>query len=88
MLDNKHYAKRIIEDFNETCFLEIQGEKYKKQYYPKEDIVLREWLERKRISCIHEENLNAIFYKREILNYIFSAFDSVREIYFMLKEAL
>ena len=28
ILDNKHYAKRVIEDFNEACLLEIQGEKY------------------------------------------------------------
>lgn len=88
ILDNKHYAKKVIEDFNEAGLLEIHGEKYKKAYYPKEDIVLQEWLERKRISYIHEENLSAVFYEREILNCIFSAFDSVREVYFMLKEVL
>ena len=88
ILDNKHYAKRVIEDFNKAGLLEIHGEKYKKKSYPKEDIVLQEWLERKRISCIHEENLSAIFYKREILDCIFTAFDSVKEVYFMLKEAL
>lgn len=88
ILDNTHYAKKVIEDFNEAGLLEIHGEKYKKACYPKEDIVLQEWLERKRISCIHEENLSAVFYEREILNYIFSAFDSVRKVYFMLKEAL
>lgn len=32
ILDNKHYAKRVIEDFNEASLLEIQGEKYKKVY--------------------------------------------------------
>lgn len=88
ILDNKCYAKKVIEDFNKASLLEIHGEKYKKKYYPKEDIVLQEWLERKRISCTHEENLSAVFYERGILNYIFSAFDSVREVYFMLKEAL
>ena len=66
-MDNKHYAKRVIEDFNEACLLKIQGEKYKKEYYSKEDIILQEWLERKRISCTHEENLSPIFYEREIL---------------------
>ena len=88
ILDNKHYAKRVVEDFNKACLLEIQGEKYKKEYYSNEDIILQEWLERKRISCTHEENLSPVFYEREILNHIFSAFDSVREVYFMLKEAL
>lgn len=88
ILDNKRYAKRVIEDFNGAGLLEIHGEKYKKAYYPKEDIVLQEWLERRRIFCTHEETLSDVFYKREILNNIFSAFDSAREIYFMLREAL
>lgn len=88
ILDNKHYAKKVIEKFNKAGLLEIHGEKYKKSCYPKEDIILQEWLERKKISCMHEEILSAAFYERAILNHIFSAFDSVREIYFMLKEAL
>lgn len=88
ILDNKHFAKKVIEEFNKTSLLEIQGEKYKKAYYPKEDIILQEWLERKRISFTHEENLSSIFYGREILDCIFSAFDSAKKVYFMMKEAL
>ncbi|MDE7327347.1 MAG: DUF2461 family protein [Lachnospiraceae bacterium] len=88
ILDNKHSAKKVIEDFNKAGLLELHGEKYKKAHYPKEDIILQEWLERKRISFIHKENLGAIFYGREILNNILSAFDSVKEVYIMLKEAL
>ncbi|MCI8623182.1 MAG: DUF2461 domain-containing protein [Provencibacterium sp.] len=88
LLDNKRFAKRAIETFNQSGLLEIQGEKYKRAYYPNEDIVLQDWLERKRISFTHEESLSAAFYKREILDGIFSAFDSVNEVYFMLKEAL
>ena len=88
ILDNKHFAKEVIENFNEAGLLEIQGEKYKKASYSKEDIILQEWLERKRISFTHEENLSAAFFKREILDLIFSAFESAREVYFMLKEAL
>ena len=61
----KHYAKRAIEDFNEACLLKIQGEKYKKEYYSKEDIILQEWLERKRISCIHEEKLSPVFMREK-----------------------
>lgn len=88
ILDNKRYAKKVIGDFNKAGLLEIRGEKYKKACYSKEDVVLQEWLERRRIFCIHEENLGAVFYERTILNDVFSAFDSVREVYFMLKEAL
>ncbi len=33
-------------------------------------------------------SFSAVFYEREILNCILSAFDSAREVYFMLKEAL
>ena len=88
ILNHKHAARGVIEAFNGTGLLEMQGEKNQRASYPKEDIVLREWLERKRISFIQEENLNAAFYKREMLDKIFSAFDSVNEVYFMLKEAL
>ena len=88
ILDNKHFAVEVIKEFNETGLLEIQGEKYKRAIYTDEDIVLQEWLERKRISFIHETCLSSIFYKREILERICSAFDSAKEVYFMLKEAL
>lgn len=88
ILDNKRYAKSVIEDFNKAGLLEIRGDKYKTAHFPNEDIILQEWLERKRISFIREENLSDVFYKREILDCIVSAFDSVNEVYFMLKEAL
>ncbi len=39
--------------------------KYKKEYYSKEDIILQEWLERKRISCIHEEKLSPVFMREK-----------------------
>lgn len=88
ILDNRHYAIDVIKDFGEAGLLEVQGEKYKKEHYQMEDIVLQEWLERKRLSFIHEEILNAVFYKRELLGHIISAFDSARDIYFLIKEAL
>lgn len=88
ILDNKHSAKRAIENFNKVGLLEVHGEKYKREHYPDENMLLQEWLERKRIAFIHEEKMTDIFYKREFLNHILSAFDSAKEIYFMLKEAL
>ncbi len=66
----------------------MQGEKYQKAHYPEEDPVLQDWLERKKISFIQEENLGAVFYGRELLERIFAAFDSAKDVYFMLKEAL
>lgn len=89
ILDNKHYAKEVIEKFKEAGLLEVQGEKYKRVYYPDEDVVLQEWLERKRISFVHESSvLDSAFYSREILECMLSAFDSARDVYCMLKEAL
>ncbi len=88
ILDNKHYATETIQKFNTCGLLELQGERFKKDNYPKESAVLREWLERKRISLYHEENINSSFFNREIIDQMFSAFDSVKDIYFMLKEAL
>ena len=88
ILDNKHFASEVIEGFHEAGLLEVRGEKYKRAYYPDEDMVLREWLERKRISFIHEEDLSSIFYERGILEHILAAFNSVQDVYFMLKEAI
>lgn len=88
ILDNRHFASEVIEKFNKSNLLELQGEKYKKPSYADENTVLQEWLERKRISLIHEEPLNQCFYERAILERICSAFDSATDVYFMLKEAL
>ena len=49
---------------------------------------MQEWLERKRISFVHEEELGSVFYGRDMLNHILAAFDSVQDVYLMLKEAL
>ena len=70
ILDNKHYAKEVIVKFNKTGLLEVRGEKYKSAYYPDENAVLQEWLERKRISFVYEEELGSVFYGRDILNHI------------------
>lgn len=88
ILDNRHYAAGVIDKFNKSDLLELHGEKYTKPSYTNEDALLRDWLERKRISFIHEEPLNPCFYEREILDRMCSAFDSVMDVYFMLKEAL
>lgn len=88
ILDNKHYAKEVIENFNEAGLLEMQGEKYKRAYYSEEDTALQEWLERRRISFVHEESLNNIFYGRALLEHMLSAFDSAKDVYDILKEAL
>ena len=45
-------------------------------------------MERKRISFLREGELGRSFFEREILNRMMAAFDSVKDVYFMLKEAL
>ena len=88
ILDNRHFAAEVIEKFSKSDYLELQGEKYKKPYYTGENALLQDWLERKRLSFIHGEPLNSCFYERGILDRICSAFDSVLDVYFMLKAAL
>ena len=68
--------------------MHVQGETYKRAHYQEEDDVLRDWLERKRISFLREGELGRSFFEREILNRMMAAFDSVKDVYFMLKEAL
>ncbi len=88
MLCNKRNSTKIIKEFNEANLLDVRGEKYVKSCYPNENKVLREWLEHKTLSYIHEESLNQTFYDRKLLNTVLCAFDSVKNVYMMLKEAL
>lgn len=52
ILDNRNFAKGVIEKFNEAGLLGVRGEKYKRACYPEEDAVLQDWLERRRISFV------------------------------------
>ena len=88
LLCNKRSATRIIEEFNRADLLKVCGEKYVKNCYQNEDRTLQEWLNCKSLSYIHEESLNHKFYDREILNTVLLAFDSTKNVYKMLKEAL
>ena len=88
ILDNRNFAKGVIEKFNESGLLGVQGEKYKRACYPEEDVVLQEWLERRRISFVHEDELSDVFFGRDMLECMLAGFDSVQDVYFMLKEAL
>lgn len=88
LLENKNSARKAIEDLNRTNLLEVQGVKYKRIRFPEEEPIFRDWLERKSISFIHEDRLERIFFERDLLNCALSAFESVKDIYFMIKEAL
>ena len=37
---------------------------------------------------MHEDEVSSVFYGRDMLELILAAFDSVQDVYFMLKEAL
>ncbi len=88
LLSHKRTAKKVIKGYRETGLLNVQGEKYKRAHYQEEDSALRDWLEYKTLSFVREEDLSVVFYEREILKCILAAFDSVKEVYFMLKRAL
>lgn len=88
ILDNRNFAKGVIEKFNEAGLLGVRGEKYQRACYPEEDVVLQDWLERRRISFVHEDGLNDVFFGRAMLECMLAAFDSVQDVYVMLKEAL
>ncbi len=60
----------------------------RKPFVLDENAVLQKWLERKRVSFVHEDELSSVFYGRDILNRILTAFDNVQDVYFMLKEVL
>lgn len=88
LLNNKQYAKKVIDKFNRSGLLKVRGEKYKRKCYAEENAVLQEWLEHKQLFFVQESELGSNFYSRDILDDILAVFDNTQEVYFMLKEAL
>lgn len=88
ILNNKYYAEEMIERFNESGLLLLQGEKFKKTNYPDAGDILQGWLERKRISFYHEESMNESFFSRKMLEDMIAAYDSVKDVYEFIKESL
>ena len=64
ILDNKHYAKRVIEDFNEACLLEIQGENIKRNIIQKKILFYKNgWNAREFLA--HMKKILVPFFMRE-----------------------
>lgn len=87
-LDNKHSAIEAVQKFTAAGLLELQGESYKKVHYPEADEVLKPILERKRLAFVKENVLNDTFFSRNLLDTMLAAYDSVADIYLLMKEAL
>ena len=87
-LDNKYSATAAVQKWEQAGLLELQGELYKKEHYPEAAAVLKPLLERKRLAFIKESYLNDTFFSRKLLEDMLAAYDSVGEIYQLMKEAL
>ncbi len=88
LLEDKKCSKKIIEAFNTVKPLDIYGEKYNRCNYPNEDKILQDWLERKNVTFMHNEPINPVFFKRQLLEDMISTYDEMKDVYFLLKEAL
>lgn len=87
-LDNKYSAIEAVQKFTKADLLELQGDVYKKQHYPEADPVLQPLLERKRLAFVKDSPVNETFFSRELLEHMLKAYDSVSDIYQLMKEAL
>lgn len=87
IVDNRHFSTKVIQQFNDAGLLYIQGEKYKRTAYQDENPILKEWLGYKNFSFVFEDRLTPIFFRRELLECICNAYDSAKDLYYMLKEA-
>ena len=74
--------------FEKAGLLELQGELYKKKHYPEADAALKPLLGRKRLAFVRECSLNEAFFRRSLLDSILVAYDSMTDIYRLMKEAL
>lgn len=86
-LDNKYSAMDAVKKFQNAELLELQGELYKKPHYSEADPVLQPLLERKRLAFVQERALDETFFSRKLLEDMLEAFDSVGDIYRLMKEA-
>lgn len=87
-LDNKYSAMDAVQKFKKAGLLELQGDVYKRDNYPEADTVLKPLLERKRLAFVKESELNDAIYSRKLLEDMLAAYDSVLDIYRLMKEAL
>ena len=88
LLADKKQAQKLIQSFCKNNTMEISGKKYKAAHYPEESALLRDWLERRRISFFHEEQMNQTFFERKLLDNMTVSFQGMKEIYLFLKNAL
>ena len=86
--DNKYSATEAVQKWRQEGLLELQGELYKKEHYPEADPVLKPLLERKRLVFVKESGLNDAFFCRKLLEDMLASYDSVLDIYQLMKEAL
>lgn len=87
-LDNKYSAIDAVQKFRKADLLELQGDVYKKLRYPEADPVLQPLLERKRLAFVWEGALDEAFFSRKLSDNMRAAYDSVTDIYRLMKEAL
>lgn len=87
-LDNKYSAIDAVKRFNKAGLLELQGDVYKRDHYPEADAVLKPILERKRLAFVKESTLDEAFFSRKLLDNMMAAYDSVTDIFQLMKEAL
>lgn len=87
-LDNKYSAIEAVQKFEKAGLLELQGELYKKTQYPEADALLKPLLERKRLAFVRESSLDEAFFSRSLIDSMLAAYDSVTDMYQLMKEAL
>lgn len=87
-LDNKYSAIDAVQKFTNAGLLELQGDLYKRDNYPEADPVIKPLLKRKRLAFVKESALDEMFFNRSLLENMLAAYDSVTDIYQLMKEAL
>lgn len=88
ILNNKKKAKDLIRKFSESNNMQLVGKTYVKDYFPEEENILKSWLNMRTISIYHKEEMNSVFFKRDLLVNMLKAYAEIEDIYFFLKEAI
>jgi uncharacterized protein (DUF2461 family) len=88
ILNNREKARRLINQFDRNRTMQLAGKSYVKDNFPNEDVVLKNWLNKRTMSFYHMEEMNPVFFERALLENMIYAYEDMKKVYFFIKEAL
>lgn len=88
LLADRRKSAALLEALKRNAQIAVVGDFYKRDHYEKEPPELKEILNRKRVEFICENPVTPLFFERELLQEITVCWESLSDMYGLLKRAL